>query len=291
MLMVQPHLMHPPSSSNTSHDSLLERLLRMAFRPPGVQWFTPLTYVLALGVLWLSAFTLLKLPCLLPSPLHLHAMQNFGYSMQWLAVASIFTIMGPRHGTVIWFVLLGTALFLPVFAMGGGWFTWLQPGMMFVPAATIAAITLGTQWERVLHRLYLKPAVAEKATRKKGWFLLKAFILAFWCVCALHFFMICGVGLLTVLKTMTLYEARLWWLVHGWHAFPYDVLFTTVLLISVRWLRVCLSTFLMPVHAFVRPWRHRFSDDDEALDQDTYEPSRIQQDPSTVTLHTRVSHG
>jgi hypothetical protein len=239
----------PFVEAEASDTSLLDRLLAHAITPPKLEWFSLLTLLLVGLMIWASAFITFSLPTVLPAPAQLQQLPTFSYSLQWLVLVAAYVTLGIRLATVVWVGYIVLGLFLPLFASGGGLLLFIQPAVVFIPASLISLITLSTQWERSMLRLYRKP-LRIAPQKRRIWMLIKALLLSFWCCFAFHFFMACGLGLFTLFQGLSLYQAKLWWLVHSWHPFMYDVLITTGLLLAFKWLRVLFSPLLYPALVF-----------------------------------------
>ena len=166
-------------------EGLLQRLLQQATFPPRLQWFSGFTLLLAGVVIWLSALITLSLPTLLPSPDQSATLHTFSYSVQWLTVVAVYTVLGTRMATVVWAGLILCSLVLPVFSNGGGIAFLIQPGVLFIPASLISVTALSTQWERSTFRMYRKP-LRINPQKRVLWLLVKAALISFWWPGAVH---------------------------------------------------------------------------------------------------------
>jgi len=224
----------------------LETLLGPVTHPPKARWFTLLTVILAIA--FMGILPLLNIP--LPNIIKMLAPSKFVgtgdffmYSIQWWGYAMVFFTMGPRLATVAYVGLLILSFFIPIFAAGGGFAFILSPSIGFLLSALFIYPILSQKWQRFLHFQFGNTRMKH---RKKGIFgrFAHALILSTWCMIALHFFGLIGVGMLAFFASMSGFEAKQWILLHTAFALPYDILGTALIAMGTRWWRLMARPLL-----------------------------------------------
>jgi hypothetical protein len=237
----------------------LETRLNPFTKAPSWRWFSLFTCLLAGFVLFLLSLIFVQLPNLwqgifpADSPLLSGTLLplNINYSPQLLAYAFLFCTLGVRWATLVYSLLLVTALVFPVFAEGGSWQFWLSPSFAYVLGSFFAFMVMAQKWQFLLKYTYSKPSTtkAEKGASVFGKrsplrLCLKGALLVLWTLFTLHFMGSLGLALLVLCQQMTLFEATQWWLTHTVYPLPYDYLGILLILWGTRSGRMLLRFFL-----------------------------------------------
>ena len=238
---------------------MLESHLKPYTQAPTWRWFSGLTCVLFAFALFLVSLGFLELPNLLRGliPLDWPLLAGaplpvrISYSPQLWAYAFLFCTLGVRLATLVYLLLLLSALVFPVFAEGGSWPFWLSPSFAYVLGSLFAFIVMAQKWQFLLKYTYNQaPVRSEKnkespLAKRSPWKLrLKGALLVLWTLFTLHFFGCVGLALLVLFQQMTLFEATQWWLTHTVFPLPYDYVGLLLILWGTRTWRMPFRFFL-----------------------------------------------
>jgi hypothetical protein len=237
----------------------LETRLKPFTQAPSWRWFSILTCLLAGFALFLLSLIFVPLPNLWQGIFPADAPFLAGtalplkidYSPQLLAYAFLFCTLGVRWASLVYSVLLLTALFFPVFAEGGSWQFWLSPSFAYVLGSFFAFMVMAQKWQFLLKFTHSK---ANRTLPEKQFFALgkrsplrlwlQGAMLALWTLFTLHFFGALGLAVLVLFQQMTFFEATQWCLTHTVYPFPYDYLGILLILWGTRTWRMLFRFFL-----------------------------------------------
>ncbi len=241
----------------------IQTRLKPYTQAPSWRWFSLMTCLLAGLALFLLNMTVIHVPNVwqgvfpVDSPLLAGTALplRIDYSPQWWGFAFLFGTLGVRWATLVYALLLGVALFFPVFAEGGSWQFWLSPSFAYVLGSFFAFMVMSQKWQFLLKYTYSKST--SKSTepndqntrvglgkRSPLRLRLNGALLVLWTLFTLHFIGTAGLALLVLFQQLSLFEATQWWLTHTVFPLPYDYVGLILILWGTRLWRMGLRFFL-----------------------------------------------